>query len=90
MGDRGKFDDMKNRRTSAEALEPDPDKAALDKPETRESMATQATPQRPTARLGREVQVKIGQQLRGMYDEIVHQGVPPQFTDLVRRLTEQE
>jgi Anti-sigma factor NepR len=37
-------------------------------------------------RLGRDVQAKIGQHLRTMYDEVVKQGVPDQFSDLLRQL----
>lgn len=36
--------------------------------------------------LGRDVQFKIGQHLRTMYDEVVKQGVPEQFNDLLQRL----
>lgn len=36
--------------------------------------------------LGRDVQFKIGQHLRTMYDEVVKQGVPDQFSDLLRQL----
>ncbi len=38
------------------------------------------------AKLGREVQARLGQQLRAMYDEIVNQGVPARFTELLNRL----
>ena len=38
------------------------------------------------AKLGREVQARLGQQLRAMYDEVVNQGVPARFTDLLNRL----
>jgi len=38
------------------------------------------------AKLGRDVQARLGQQLRAMYDEVVHQGVPDRFTDLINRL----
>jgi hypothetical protein len=41
---------------------------------------------RPDATLGRDVQAKIGQQLRAMYDEVVGQGVPDRFVDLLNRL----
>ena len=90
MGDRGKNDEMKNQRTNLETAEPDTDKPA-DKPETRE-MGTSANPSspKPEARLGREVQAKIGQQLRAMYDDVVNQGVPDHISDLVRRLSEQD
>jgi hypothetical protein len=37
-------------------------------------------------RLGRDVQAKIGQHLRTMYDEVVKQGVPDQFSALLRKL----
>jgi len=39
-----------------------------------------------TPKLGREVQARLGQQLRAMYDEIVNQGVPTRFTELLNRL----
>lgn len=38
------------------------------------------------AKLGREVQARLGQQLRSMYDEVVNQGVPDRFTDLLSQL----
>ena len=36
--------------------------------------------------LGRDIQVKIGQHLRTMYDEVVKQGVPDHFNDLLQKL----
>jgi hypothetical protein len=36
--------------------------------------------------LGRDVQVKIGQHLRTMYDEVVKQGVPDHLNDLLEKL----
>jgi hypothetical protein len=38
------------------------------------------------AKLGRDIQAKIGQQLRALYDDVVNQGVPDRFTDLLNRL----
>ena len=38
--------------------------------------------------LGRDVQVKIGQHLRTMYDEVVKQGVPDHLSDLLSKLDE--
>ena len=38
------------------------------------------------AKLGRDVQARLGQQLRAMYDEVLNQGVPDRFTDLLNRL----
>jgi len=39
-----------------------------------------------SARLGRDVQNKIGQQLRAMYDDVVKEGVPDKFRDMLRQL----
>ncbi|HWK87875.1 MAG TPA: NepR family anti-sigma factor [Xanthobacteraceae bacterium] len=40
--------------------------------------------------LTREATIKIGQQLRAMYDEVVKEGVPDRFTDLLKRLDNQD
>jgi len=62
-----------------------------DKPEARDDMGTRpATHRKSEVRLGREVQARIGQQLRAMYDEVVSQGVPTHIADLVRRLSDQD
>ncbi|HEY3795214.1 MAG TPA: NepR family anti-sigma factor [Bradyrhizobium sp.] len=53
-------------------------------------MGASVNPPKPEARLGREVQAKIGQQLRSMYDDVVNQGVPQHIADLVRRLSDQD
>jgi hypothetical protein len=37
-------------------------------------------------KLGRDIQAKIGQQLRALYDDVVNQGVPDRFNDLLSRL----
>jgi hypothetical protein len=42
------------------------------------------------ATLGRDVQSKIGDQLRAMYDDVVNQGVPDRFADLLKRLDGQD
>jgi Anti-sigma factor NepR len=89
MGERGKNDDMKQRRTNLEAVEPVSDKPASDRTETRDVMGAPLTTHKPEARLGREVQAKIGQQLRAMYDDVVKQGVPSHIADLVRRLSDE-
>lgn len=81
---------MKNRRTNLEAVAPEADKAEPDKAEAQTAMGRPGTPHKPEVRLGREVQARIGQQLRAMYDDVVNQGVPSHITDLVRRLSEQE
>jgi anti-sigma factor NepR-like protein len=38
------------------------------------------------AKLGREVQARLGQQLRAMYDDVLNQGVPDRFADLIKRI----
>ena len=48
-------------------------------------VATAAVGERE-ASLGREIQTKIGQQLRAVYDDVVSQGVPDRFADLLRQL----
>jgi hypothetical protein len=40
--------------------------------------------------LDKETQTKIGQQLRAMYDDVVRQGVPDRFADLLKRLERSE
>jgi hypothetical protein len=37
-------------------------------------------------RLSRETQAKIGEQLRKMHDDIVQEGVPERFVDLLSKL----
>ncbi len=37
-----------------------------------------------------EIQSRIGHQLRAMYDDVVRQGVPDRFADLIRQLDSQE
>ena len=46
---------------------------------------TRKTDAKP-AKLTREVQARLGQQLRSMYDDVVNQGVPDRFADLVNRI----
>jgi hypothetical protein len=36
--------------------------------------------------LNAEIQSRIGHQLRAMYDDVVRQGVPDRFTELIRKL----
>jgi hypothetical protein len=38
--------------------------------------------------LNAEIQSRIGHQLRAMYDDVVRQGVPDRFADLIRKLDE--
>jgi hypothetical protein len=39
-----------------------------------------------TSRLDRNTRAKLGQQLRAVYDEVVSQGVPTRFTELLNGL----
>jgi hypothetical protein len=41
---------------------------------------------RPQASLDATVQARIGAQLRAMYDEVVNEGVPDRFADLIDKL----
>ncbi|MGE0340258.1 MAG: NepR family anti-sigma factor [Xanthobacteraceae bacterium] len=51
---------------------------------TSETLAGAAKPK--SGGLDRQVQAKIGQQLRSMYDEVVDQGVPDRFVELLKKL----
>jgi hypothetical protein len=50
-----------------------------------ETAATRKETAKP-GKLGREVQARLGQQLRAMYDDVVSQGVPDRFAELINRL----
>ena len=39
-----------------------------------------------TGGLNAEIQARIGHQLRAMYDDVVKQGIPDRFADLLRQL----
>jgi Anti-sigma factor NepR len=39
-------------------------------------------------RLGSDIKARIGQQLRAMYSDVVNQGVPDRFSEILRRLDE--
>jgi aromatic ring-cleaving dioxygenase len=60
-----------------------------DQPDASDAMEKAVNPRREV-RLGREVQARIGQQLRAMYEEVVKEGVPQHISDLVRRLSEHD
>ncbi len=60
------------------------------KPEARDAMGRPVRQRKSEVRLGREVQARIGQQLRAMYDEVVSEGVPQHISDLVRRLSDRD
>jgi hypothetical protein len=60
-----------------------------DKPGRPSYMQTEVTQRKAKGRLGRDVQNKIGQQLRAMYDDVVNSGVPDRFADMLRKLDEE-
>jgi hypothetical protein len=45
---------------------------------------------RSQGRLGRDVQAKIGNHLRAIYDDVVKEGVPDRFLDLLKRLEKKD
>ena len=53
-------------------------------PDTSEDPAEKAEPS-----LGGDIRGKLGRQLREMYDDVVAQGVPDRFVDLLNRLERQ-
>jgi hypothetical protein len=60
------------------------------KPPGQQQMETAATrskrPNTKPPKLNREVLARLGQQLRAMHDDIVNQGVPDRFANLVNRI----
>jgi hypothetical protein len=40
--------------------------------------------------LGHDIRAKIGQQLRTIYDDIVNEGIPERFAELLNRLDDRE
>ncbi|PZA13068.1 hypothetical protein DNX69_04765 [Rhodopseudomonas palustris] len=40
--------------------------------------------------LNAEIQARIGHQLRAMYDDVVRQGVPDRFAELIKKLDDPE
>jgi hypothetical protein len=45
-----------------------------------------ASPANKPGGLNAEIQSRIGHQLRAMYDDVVRQGVPDRFAELIRKL----
>ena len=50
------------------------------------SQASKSTGPGKQGGLNAEIQSRIGHQLRAMYDDVVRQGVPDRFADLIRKL----
>jgi len=76
--------------TTGKPVNAEPPAPVRDQPEAQNTMDTPVTQHRREVRLGREIQARIGQQLRAMYDEVVKEGVPEHISDLVRRLSEHD
>jgi len=53
-------------------------------------MQTDAMTRKNSIRLGRDIQSKIGLQLRAMYDDVVKEGVPDRFSELLSKLDERQ
>ena len=77
---------MKSNKT----VNVEPPAPGADAPGAPGAMGRPATQRRTEVRLGREIQARIGQQLRAIYDDVVNQGVPKHIEDLVRRLSEND
>jgi hypothetical protein len=52
------------------------------------SQASNLSAPRKQGGLNPEIQSRIGHQLRAMYDDVVRQGVPDRFAELIRKLDE--
>ena len=58
-----------------------------DKPSPRmRAMHGQRSEKNPVVKLGPDIKAKIGMQLRLMYGEVVDQGVPDRFVEMLKRL----
>ena len=77
---------MKDRKQLSPETPPiAPDSADPDTP-----MRAHMNQKKNEVRLGRDAQIRIGQQLRAMYDDVVNEGVPDHIADLVRKLSERD
>jgi hypothetical protein len=54
-------------------------------PRTR-TVHAQKSEKNPAVKLGPDIKAKIGMQLRLMYGEVVDQGVPDRFVEMLKRL----
>ena len=52
----------------------------------RTAMDLQGSELAPVPKLGPDIKAKIGQQLRLMYGEVLNQGVPERFVEILRGL----
>jgi len=76
---------------SGKTVNIEPPATNVDQAEARDAMGRPIAQRKNSeVRLGREIQARIGQQLRAMYEDVVKQGVPPHIEALVRRLTDND
>jgi hypothetical protein len=54
-------------------------------PQAEPSMNVALAP-KSTVRLGPDIKARIGQQLHAMYSDVVNQGVPDRFSEILHRL----
>lgn len=62
------------------------DEQARGQSTTAEALLNTQLPGGSSSTLGSDIQAKIGQHLRAMYDDVVRQGVPDRFMDLLSQL----
>jgi hypothetical protein len=67
-------------------FKPGEDEMRTRKPGASPSMQSDAMSQKNASGLNREIQAKIGQQLRAIYDDVVQEGVPDRFAQLLKQL----
>ncbi len=81
-GARGASEQRPRRSGAMEPLPPRP----------RSIMQTEAhqTTRKPRGRLSRDVQSKLGKVLQNYFDDVVKQGVPDRFTELLRQYDERK
>ena len=77
---------MKERKP----LSPEKPPTSADPSGSENLMHTSMNPKKNEVRLGRDAQIRIGHQLRSLYDDVVNEGVPDHIADLVRKLSEQD
>ena len=59
-------------------------------PEKPSPSAAKAGKLKNSGKLNREIQAQLGNQLRQMYNDVVGQGVPDKFADLLARIDKSE
>ncbi len=59
------------------------------KPRKRSKSTRRATSDAKAPRLGRDIQIRIGDKLRALYDDVVDQGVPDRFAMLLRQFDDE-